>query len=376
MEVYLDNSATTPLCKTANEKITLAMDKVWGNPSSLHEKGIEAFELLSTARRTLSKILSCDEKEIYFTSGGTESNNISILGAVNAMKRNGNKIITTSIEHPSVKSVFEKLAVNGYDVVFLPVDKTGKIDLKSLEEEIDEKTVLISVMAVNNEVGSIQPVEEVAKIIKRKNSPALFHIDAVQAFGKIPLNARKLGADLISVSSHKIHGPKGVGALYIKNGVKITPTYIGGSQERDIRPGTEPMLAIAGFLGAMEELKIKENLQNVTEIRNYFVEKLKKIDGVILNSGEDSLPYIVNLALSGLPSETVLNFLSDMEIYVSSGSACAKGHKSYVLKAMGIDDKIIDSSLRISFSRFTTKIQLDYCLDAIEKATKTIMRKR
>lgn len=376
MEVYLDNSATTPLCKTAKEKIISAMDEVWGNPSSLHEKGIEASNLLSTARRTLSKILSCDEKEIYFTSGGTESNNIAILGAVNAMKRKGNKIITTSIEHPSVKSVYEKLSINGYDVVFLPVDKTGKIDLQVLEKEIDEKTVLISVMAVNNEVGSIQPVEEIAKIIRRKGSPALFHIDAVQAFGKIILNARKLGADLISVSSHKIHGPKGVGALYIKNGVKITPTYIGGSQERDIRPGTEPMLAIAGFLGAMEELKIKESLQNVTEIRNYFVEKLKKIDGVILNSDEDALPYIVNFALSGIPSETVLNFLSDMEIYVSSGSACAKGHKSYVLKAMGIDDKIIDSSLRISFSRFTTKIQLDYCLQAIEKATKTIMRKK
>ncbi len=376
MEVYLDNSATTPLCKTAKEKITLAMDEVWGNPSSLHEKGIEASELLSAARRTLSKILCCDEKEIYFTSGGTESNNISILGAVNAGKRKGNKIITTSIEHPSVKSVFEKLSLNGYEVVFLPVDKWGKIDLKALENEVDEKTVLISVMAVNNEVGAIEPIEEISKIIKRKSSPALFHIDAVQAFGKIPLNARKLGADLISVSSHKIHGPKGVGALYIKNGVKITPTYIGGSQERDIRPGTEPMLAIAGFLGAMKELKIKESLESVTELRNYFAEGLKKIDGVVFNSDENALPYIINFALSGLPSETVLNFLSDMEIYVSSGSACAKGHKSYVLKAMGIDDKIIDSSLRISFSRFTTKIQLDYCLQAIEKATKTIMRKK
>lgn len=376
MEVYLDNSATTPLCKTAKARINMAMEQVWGNPSSLHEKGIEASLLLSTARRTLSKILCCDEKEVYFTSGGTESNNIAIFGAVNAMKRKGNKIITTCVEHPSVKNVFEKLSVNGYDVVFLPVDKTGKIDLETLEKEVDEKTVLISVMAVNNEVGSIEPVEEVAKIIKRKNSPALFHIDAVQAFGKIPLNARKLGADLISVSSHKIHGPKGVGALFIKNGVKITPTYIGGSQERDIRPGTEPMLAIAGFSGAMEELKIKESLQNVTEIRNYFVEGLKKIEGVILNSDENALPYIVNLALKNLPSETVLNFLSDMEVYVSSGSACAKGHKSYVLKAMGIDDKIIDSSLRISFSRFTTKIQVDYCLNAIEKATKTIMRKK
>ena len=376
MEVYLDNSATTPLCKTAKEKIISAMDEVWGNPSSLHEKGIEASLLLSNARRTLSKILCCDEKEIYFTSGGTESNNIAILGAVNAMKRKGNKIITTAIEHPSVKSVYETLSMNGYDVVFLPVDKTGKIDLGAFEKEVDEKTVLVSAMAVNNEVGSIQPVEEIAKIIKRKNSPALFHIDAVQAFGKIILNARKLGADLISVSSHKIHGPKGVGALYIKNGVKIAPTYIGGSQERDIRPGTEPMLAIAGFLGAMEELKIKESLQKVTEIRNCFVEGLKKIEGVVLNSDENALPYIVNFALSGLPSETVLNFLSDMEIYVSSGSACAKGHKSYVLKAMGIDDKTIDSSLRISFSRFTTKIQLDYCLQAIEKATKTIMRKR
>ncbi|MBO7320249.1 MAG: aminotransferase class V-fold PLP-dependent enzyme, partial [Clostridia bacterium] len=244
-----------------------------------------------------------------------------------------------------------------------------------LEKEVDEKTVLVSIMAVNNEVGTIEPVNEIRNIVKRKNSPAIIHIDAVQAFGKIQINTKKLGADLVSISSHKVHGPKGVGALYIRNGTRLSPRVFGGGQERDIRPGTEPMPAIAGFAGAVSELKIKDSLEKITALRDEFVSELRSIDGVIINSPDDALPYIVNVSLMGLRSETVLNLLSGMGIYVSSGSACAKGHKSHVLTAMGLDDSIIDSSLRVSLSRFTTKEELRYFIEGVNRAMKSIMKR-
>ncbi len=375
MTAYLDNSATTKPCKTAKEKMLFAIDECWGNPSSLHTKGIDADMLLLGARRSVAKTLSCEEKEILFTSGGTESNNLAILGAAHAMKRKGNKVITSAVEHPSVLKCFDRLHSEGFTVVRIPTDKKGLIDLEVLEKEIDENTVLVSIMAVNNEVGTIQPVDKIKSIIKRNDSPAVFHIDAVQAYGKMPLNVKKLGADLMSISSHKIHGPKGAGALFIRNGTKLTPNALGGSQERDLRPGTEPMVAIAGFFGAVEELNIKKSLSEVTALRDSFINKLKAIDGVSINSPEDALPYIVNLSLHGLRSETVLNLLSSMEICVSSGSACAKGHKSYVLTAMGLSDKEIDSSLRVSLSRFTTEEELDYFIDGIKKAMNTIMKR-
>ena len=375
LTAYLDNSATTKPCKSARENIIKAIDECWGNPSSLHTKGIDADILLLQSRRALAKTLSCDEKEIYFTSGGTESNNIAVFGAAYAGKRKGNKIITSAIEHPSVHKCFDKLESEGFEVVKIPVDSKGLIDLSVLENEIDEKTILVSVMAVNNEVGTVEPVQEIKNIVKRKNSPALIHVDAVQAFGKVPINVKKLGADLLSVSSHKIHGPKGVGALFIKNGTKLSPRVFGGGQEKDIRPGTEPMPAIAGFFGAVEELKIKDSLEKVTKLRDDFVSELRSLEGVIINSPDDALPYIVNVSLAGLRSETVLNLLSGMGIYVSSGSACAKGHKSHVLTAMGLDNNIIDSSLRVSLSRFTTKEELDYFIEGIKKAMSTIMKR-
>lgn len=375
MTAYLDNSATTKPCKRARENIIRAIDECWGNPSSLHTKGIEADVLLLESRRALAKALSADEKEIYFTSGGTESNNIAIFGAAYAGKRKGNKIITSAIEHPSVHKCFDKLESEGFEVVKIGVDSKGMLDLSQLEREVDEKTVLVSIMAVNNEVGTIEPFAEIKNIVKRKNSPALIHVDAVQAFGKLPLNMKKLGADLLSVSSHKIHGPKGVGALYIRNGTKLSPRIFGGGQEKDIRPGTEPMPAIAGFAGAIEELNIKNSLDRITALRDEFVNNLRAIDGVIINSPDDALPYIVNISLEGLRSETVLNLLSQMGIYVSSGSACAKGHKSHVLTAMGLEGNVIDSSLRVSLSRFTTKEELDYFIEGIKKAMTTIMKR-
>lgn len=375
MTAYLDNSATTKPCKGAREKMLFAIDECWGNPSSLHEKGIEADSLLLSARRAVAKSLSADEKEILFTSGGTESNNLAILGSAHAMKRKGNKVITSAVEHPSVLKCFDRLESEGFTVVKIPTDKKGVIDLDLLEKEVDEKTVLVSIMAVNNEVGAIEPVDKIKNIIKRKNSPAVFHIDAVQAYGKMPLNVKKLGADLMSISSHKIHGPKGAGALFVKNGTKLTPNALGGGQEKDLRPGTEPMVAIAGFFGAVEELNVNKSLAEVTKLRDSFTEKLRATEGVSINSSDDALPYIVNISLEGLRSETVLNLLSSMGIYISSGSACAKGHKSYVLTAMGLSDRQIDSSLRVSLSRFTTEEELDYFITGIEKAMNTIMKR-
>ena len=375
MTAYLDNSATTKPCKGAREKMLFAIDECWGNPSSLHEKGIDADMLLLSARRAIAKSLSADEKEIIFTSGGTESNNLAIFGSAHAMKRKGNKVITSAVEHPSVLRCFDRLESEGFTVVRISTDSKGLIDLEMLEREVDESTVLVSIMAVNNEVGAIEPIDKIKNIIKRKGSPAVFHIDAVQAYGKLPLNVKKLGADLMSISSHKIHGPKGAGALFVKNGTKLIANTLGGGQERDIRPGTEPMVAIAGFYGAVEELNVSKSLSQVTKLRDNFVNKLREIDGVSINSSDDALPYIVNLSLEGLRSETVLNLLSSMGIYISSGSACAKGHKSYVLTAMGLSDRQIDSSLRVSLSRFTTEEELDYFIIGIKKAMKTIMKR-
>lgn len=375
MEAYLDNSATTPLCKTAKEKMVDSIENIWGNPSSLHEKGIEADLLLKQARMCLAQNLSCNEKEVFFTSGGTEGNNLAVFGASHANKRKGNRVITSAVEHPSVQKAFDRLEAEGFEVIRITTDKKGFIDLSELESAVNDKTILISIMAVNNEVGTIQPIEELSKIVKRKSSPALIHVDAVQAFGKIPLTPKKWGIDLMTVSSHKIHGPKGTGALFVKEGTKLSPVAAGGGQEKDIRPGTEPMPAIAGFYGAMQELSIKESLTKVTELRDYLVGELDKRDFVTINSPENALPYIVNLSLKGLRSETVLNLLSDMEIYVSSGSACSKGHKSPVLTAMGLEDALIDSSLRVSLSRFTNKEQLDYFLKGIDTAVKVIRKK-
>ncbi|MGN0468132.1 MAG: cysteine desulfurase family protein [Acutalibacteraceae bacterium] len=375
MEAYFDNSATTFVCKEAIEQMKLAVEKEWGNPSSLHEKGIEAQQLLEKAREAVAKSLLCSKNEIIFTSGGTQGNNIAVFGACAAQKRKGNKVITTAVEHPSVSKAFDRLEEFGFEVVRLGVDKHGKINLSQFENALDEKTVLVSIMAVNNELGTIEPIEQVGKIIKSSSSPALFHVDAVQAFGKLPLSVSKIGADLMTVSSHKIHGPKGAGALFVKNGVRLVSPVVGGGQERDIRPGTEPMPAIAGFYGAVSALSQKESLEKVHALRDDLVSKLKKIDGVVLNSADDALPYIVNISLPGLPSEAVLNLLSDMEIYVSSGSACAKGHKSPVLTAAGLESSLINSSVRISMSKFTTTKELDYLLEGIRTALKVIRRK-
>ena len=376
MEAYLDNSATTKPCERAKKRLNEALDVLWGNPSSLHEKGLEAQLLLEEARTKTAKKLSAKESEIYFTSGGTESNNIAVFGAAHTGKRKGKKVVVSSVEHPSVSRAFDELEKEGFEVVRLPVDRFGVVSPSSIFSAVDEETVLVSLMAVNNELGSIEPIGEVSKIIKEKNSPALFHVDAVQAFGKIPLNVKKLGVDLMSVSGHKIHAVKGVGALFVRDGVRLSPHVFGGGQEKNLRPGTEPMPAVAAFLGAVEELDEKKSLPVVTALRDEFVSKLRTLDGLVVNSADDALPYIVNVSLLHLPSEAVLNFLSSKGVFVSSGSACAKGHQSPVLTAAGLEKTRVESSLRISLSRFSTKEELDFCFEKIGEALGTIRKKQ
>lgn len=376
MEAYLDNSATTAVCETAVKMMVEEAQKLWGNPSSLHEKGIEAQQLLEDARAAVAKTLHCANDEIIFTSGGTQGNNIAVFGAAAALKRKGSKVITSSVEHPSVAKAFDRLEENGFEVVRLGVDKFGMIDLEQLKSELDEKTILVSVMAVNNELGTIMSVEQVGKLIAQSGAPALFHVDAVQAFGKLDLNVKKIGADLMTVSSHKIHGPKGAGALFVKKGTRLVSPVVGGEQERDIRPGTEPMPAIAGFFGAVKELSQKKDLEKVQRLRDGFVSKLKTQSQIVINSSDNALPYIINFSLPSLPSETVLNFLSDREIYVSSGSACAKGHKSPVLKAAGLSGELIDSSIRVSLCKNTTEKELDFLFESLLEALGTIRRKK
>ena len=375
LEVYLDNSATTKPCPGARKRLLEAVDLLWGNPSSLHQKGLEAQLLLEGARAFIAKCLSCRESELYFTSGGTESNNLAVFGAAKAMKHNGKRIVVSSVEHPSVSRAFDKLESDGFTVVRLPVDRFGVVPVEEIENAVDESTVLVSMMAVNNELGSVEPVEALSRIVKEKHSPALIHVDAVQAFGKLPLNVKKLGIDLMSVSAHKIHGTKGAGALFVKDSVHLAPHIFGGGQEKNVRPGTEPLPAIAAFFGAAEELDIKKSLPAVTALRDGFVKKLSALDGVVINSGADALPYIVNISLPGRPAEAVLNFLSSRGIYVSSGSACAKGHRSPTLTAAGLESERVNSSLRISLSRFTTADELDFCLEGIEEALRAIRKK-
>ena len=375
MEAYLDNSATTQPCKEAVEKMNYALRTCWGNPSSLHSKGIAASELLEEARNNIAKKLSCESEEIFFTSGGTESNNIAVFGAAYAQKRRGSRIITTSIEHSSVEESVKALENQGYDVVRLRVNERGVIDERQLYAATNPSVVLISMMYVNNEVGSIQPVEFAKRAVVHSGANALIHCDAVQAFGKVQLKPYNMGVDLMTVSSHKIHGPKGAGALFVKKGTKLVQHSFGGLQENKIRPGTEPLPAIAGFGAAAAAIPdYSESLKYVTDLRNYMVAKLRTVDGVRINSPENALPYITNISVEGIPSEVMLNYLSGLGICISSGSACSKGHKSRVLRAMNLGDDVINTALRISLSVFTTKEEIDYLIGGIASARKTMRR--
>ncbi len=375
LEIYLDNSATTKVCREAADVMMKMLTENYGNPSSLHKKGIEASKALENAREHIADALSCSKDEIYFTPSGTAANNTAIFGAVNANKRRGNRIITTSLEHPSVNECMKKLEEQGFEIIRLKPDINGAFSPAELMNAINSKTILISIMAVNNEIGTINPINQIKSALRRVNSQALIHVDAVQGFGKIPLNPAKTGIDLMSVSSHKIHGPKGAGALYIRKGLKIHPYLVGGGQEKGMVSGTEPIPAIIGFGEAVKALpNVTAELAHIKELRDYFVREVVKIGGVHINSPADALPYIINLSVPGVPSQTIVNSLSEKGIYVSAGSACKKGHRSEVLTAIGLDGRLIDSAIRISLSRYTTKSDMDELVSAIDSIAKRIRR--
>ena len=367
---YLDNSATTKPEREVADKIYEMLTEKFGNPSSFHKAGLDANDEITKAREIIAKSLCAQSEEIYFTSGGTEANNLAIFGAVEALKRRGNRIVTTAIEHESVLRSAQELEKRGFEVIYLSPDSKGRISEEQIFEAVNDKTILVSMMYVNNEVGSVLPVASIKKAVKRANAPALVHIDCVQAYSKIQIKPEKLGADLISVSAHKIHGAKGVGALYIRKGVRILPLIFGGEQEKRIRPGTQAAPLIAGFGKAAELIPdYDEQKRKIEELSTYAKGELKKLNGVIINSGDDASPYIINLYVpSFMTSQTVVQHLSSKYgVYVSNGSACAKGKKSHVLSAMKLSDKIIDKSIRVSFSRNTTKEDIDSLIYALSE---------
>ena len=376
-QVYLDNSATTQVCPEAAQKVMELMVEKYGNPSSLHTMGYEAEQEILWAREQAAKVLGVQPREIVFTSGGTEANNLALFGAALARKRMGNRIVTTSIEHSSVLEAAHELEKQGFEVVLITPGSDGKVSPEAMAKAIDEHTILVSMMAVNNEVGSVQPVEKIKKIIDRKKAPALFHVDAVQAFGKMRLKPAKLGIDLMTISGHKIHAPKGVGALYVGRGVRILPRAFGGEQQNRLRPGTEPAPLIAGLGAAIQALPdMEEERKKIQAFKDYAQEKLCQLPGVEVNSPKDGLPYVLNISAVGVRSETMLHHLAARGISVSSGSACAKGRQSHVLEAMGLAPERIASAIRISFSRYNTKEDIDQLAAGIKEGLGILARAR
>jgi len=375
MFVYLDNSATTKPYREVIETMVNYMEHDFGNPSSLHRMGITAEKGMKEARKSVASSLGVREEEIYFTSGGTEADNTALFGAVQARKRRGNKIITSRIEHPAILESCRKLEEMGFQVVYLPVDRRGMIDMDVLENELDNQTILITVMQVNNEVGSIQPIAEIVerkeRIGKKLGTEILLHTDAVQSYGKLPV--RMDGIDLLSVSGHKIHGPKGVGALYVRKGINLPPYMIGGGQERGLRSGTENVPAVAGF-GTAADLSRKnfgERIEAMKRVKTYLDEGIRtEIPDIVFNSGRSGSPAITNVSFSGVRGEVLLHTLEQSEIYVSTGSACSSRKKgqSHVLKAMGLSDREIEGAIRFSFSEFNTLEEMDFVLDRLKDA--------
>ncbi len=351
------------------------MTECYGNPSSLHTMGLEAERHLTAARETVAAALGAGSGEIVFTSGGTESNNLAILGAAHAHRRAGRHIITTSVEHPSVLESVKALEKDGFNATILPVDAQGVISLDELSSALRPDTILISVMHVNNETGAVMPVENIKKILKMKKSAALLHVDAVQSFGKLPLRPARAGIDLMSVSGHKIHAPKGVGALYLASGVRILPRAFGGGQEKSLRPGTEPLPLIAALAAATEALPDRtQELSRQCALNVSLRDMLTALPGVTINSPGDALPYLLNFSVEGIRSEILLHQLASQGIYVSSGSACAKGKGSHVLRAMGLPQPRVDSAIRVSFSRYTTLGNLEQLVQSVSDALRVLTR--
>jgi len=375
MEVYLDNSATTKVLPEVAELMTKVMCEDYGNPSSMHRKGVEAEQYVRYARENLARLLKVTEKEILFTSGGTESDNMALIGCAMANMRRGKHLITTQIEHPAILQTMQHLENQGFRVTYLPVDKTGRIRLEDLQRSICQDTILVSIMYVNNEIGSLQPIAEAGALIKRMNPNILFHVDAVQGFGKFRIYPKKMHIDLMSVSSHKIHGPKGVGFLYVGEKVKMLPINYGGGQQKNMRSGTENVPGIAGMTLAAE--KMYENFDNdvdkLYELKEYFIQGISKLEGMQVNGLipeadlRETAPHVVSVSVAGVRSEVLLHALEDKGIYISAGSACAsnKPQTSGTLKAIGLQKEFWDSTIRFSFSIFTTREEIDYTLNVL-----------
>jgi len=378
-EIYLDNSATTQTDPQVAALIGEIMVEEYGNPSSLHQKGLDAQLRLEQAQKQVARLMGApDPQSVVFTSGGTESNNLAIFGGVSARQRRGRRIITTAFEHSSVLGPFAHLEEQGFEAVYIQPDRQGRIDPAAVLEAVNDDTIFVSVMMVNNEVGTIQPIAQLAQAAKEKNPQLLFHCDAVQAFGKLPIQMGKTQVDLMSVSGHKIHAPKGVGALYVKKGVRINPILYGGSQQRGIRPGTEnlPLACGMGLAAQLAEEKLPAAYEAITAVKAHLVKRIAGMEGVTINSPADSLPYILNLSAVGYRSEVMLHFLESRGIYVSSASACTKNAKSHVLAAMGLAPKVIDGALRVSFQRSTSVEEVDAFADALSLGMEKLARVR
>ncbi len=371
MEVYLDNSATTKCYDSVGKLVGKVMCEDYGNPSSMHRKGVEAEKYVREAKETLARLLKVQEKELFFTSGGTESDNLALIGCARANKRAGNHLITSSIEHPAILNTMQHLEEMGFRVTYLPVDKDGRIKLEALKKALCRETILVSIMYVNNEIGSVQPVEEAVQLVKKFNPNILFHVDAVQGFGKYRIHPKRIGVDLMSISGHKIHGPKGTGVLYINERVKIKPIVFGGEQQRNIRSGTENVPGIAGIGLAAKEIytNFDAKISKMRELKKYFIEGIKKIERTVVHGckGDESAPHIISVGFAGIRSEVLLHTLEDKGIYVSAGSACASNHPaiSGVLRGIGVGQEYLDSTLRFSLSEFTTKEEIDYTLETL-----------
>lgn len=371
MEVYLDNSATTRCFDEVAALMTRIMCEDYGNPSSLHRKGVEAEKYIRYAKEVISRNLKVTEKEIYFTSGGTESDNLALRGCAYANCRRGKHLITTQIEHSAVLQTMKQLEEEGFRVTYLPVDSKGCIRLEDLERAITGETILVSIMHTNNEVGSLQPIAEAAALIKRMNSGILFHVDAVQGYGKFRIYPKKLKIDLLSVSGHKIHGPKGIGFLYVDEKVKIKPILFGGGQQGGIRSGTENVPGAAGLAKAVEIVyhDLDKEVEKLYALKKTFVEGVQKIENVIVNGHPDETgaPHVVSVSVRDVRSEVLLHALEERGIYVSAGSACSahKPQPSATLQAMGIDKELLGSTIRFSFSVFTTREEVDYTLQTM-----------
>jgi len=375
MNSYLDNAATTRVFDSVKDVMVDVLTVDYGNPSSMHRKGLDAERYIKDAKETIAKALKVDAKEIVFTSGGTEANNLALIGTAFANKRRGNHIITTRIEHSSVHNPIIYLEENGFRVSYLSVDNMGHIDMEELKKELCDETILVSIMYVNNEIGAIQPIAEIGRIIKEKSKDILFHVDGIQAFGKLPIYPKREFIDLFSISAHKFHGPKGIGALFIKDKVKIKPILFGGGQQKGIRSGTENVSGIAGMGQAVKEVYkgLTERQENLYMLKMKAIQLLEEIENIRFNGAteeiRESAPHILSVSFAGIKSEVLLHALEDRQVYVSSGSACASNHPglSGTLKAIGIKDEFLDASIRFSFCAFTTVEEVEYAVACVKE---------